>query len=69
MNFCSDYRNESNGIFVLGMGFFLQINFDFITSHFDGFFYIISKAILSCPELEFEIIFHRRSFFVKVMGV
>ena len=25
---------ESNGIFVLGVGFFLQTNFDFLTSHF-----------------------------------
>ena len=33
--FCSDFRYESNGIFVLGVGFFfLQTNFDFLTSHF-----------------------------------
>ena len=25
----SDFQNESNGIFVLGVGFFLQKNFDF----------------------------------------
>ena len=30
----SDFRNESNGMFVLGEGFFLQTNFDFLTSHF-----------------------------------
>ena len=34
-NYCSDFRYESNGIFVLGVGFFfLQTNFDFLTSHF-----------------------------------
>ena len=33
--YCSDFRYESNGIFVLGVGFFfLQTNFDFLTSHF-----------------------------------
>ena len=32
---CSHFRYESNGIFVLGVGFFfLQTNFDFLTSHF-----------------------------------
>ena len=29
---CSDFCNESNGILVLGW-FFLQTNFDFLTSH------------------------------------
>ena len=34
-SFCSDFRYESNGIFVLGVGFFfLQTNFDFLTSLF-----------------------------------
>ena len=33
--YCSDFRYESNGIFVLGVGFFfLQTNFDFLSSHF-----------------------------------
>ena len=31
---CSDIRYESNGIFVLGVGFFLQTNIDFLTSIF-----------------------------------
>ena len=32
---CSDFRYVSNGIFVLGVGFFfLHKNFDFLTSHF-----------------------------------
>ena len=31
---CFDFRNENNGIFVLGWVFFLQTNFDFLTSHF-----------------------------------
>ena len=35
LSHCSDFRYESNGIFVLGVGFFfLQTNFDFLTSHF-----------------------------------
>ena len=34
-HFCSDFRYEINGIFVLGVGFyFRQTNFDFLTSHF-----------------------------------
>ena len=34
-SYCSDFRYESNGIFVLGVGFFfLQTYFDFLTSHF-----------------------------------
>ena len=34
-SYCSDFRYESNGTFVLGVGFFfLQTNFDFLTSHF-----------------------------------
>ena len=28
------FRNESNGKFVLGVVFFLQTNFDILTSHF-----------------------------------
>ena len=32
--FCSDFRYESSGIFVLGVGFFTQTVFDFLTSHF-----------------------------------
>ena len=31
--YCSDSRNESNGIFVLGV-FCFQTNFDFLNSHF-----------------------------------
>ena len=33
-DYCSDFRYESNGIFVLGWVFFLQTIFDFLTSHF-----------------------------------
>ena len=40
-----DFRNESSGIFVLGVFFFR--NFDFLTSHFCRDFYIIQKALLS----------------------
>ena len=40
--FCSDFRYESNGIFVQGVVFF-QTNFDFLASHF----FIIRKVLLS----------------------
>ena len=46
--YCSDFRYESNGIFVLGVGFlFLQTNFDFLTEFLTEFFYIIRKVLLS----------------------
>ena len=65
---CSDFRYESNGIFVLGVGFFfLQTNFDFLTSHFWRNFFISFKRYC-CPELKFEKIFHLWSFFVKLWG-
>ena len=42
-----DFRYESNGIFVLGVGFFfLQTNFDFLTSHFWRNFLYHSKAMV-----------------------
>ena len=45
--YCSDFRYESNGIFVLGVGFFfLQTNFDFLTSHFWQNFFYHSKSIV-----------------------
>ena len=44
---CSDFRNESNGIFVLRWVFFLQTNFDFLTSNFWRNFFINQKALLS----------------------
>ena len=66
--FCSDFRYESNGIFVLGVGFFfLQTNFDFLTSLFWRTFFISFKRFC-CPELKFEKIFHLSSFFVKLWG-
>ena len=35
LRYCSDFRYESNGIFVLGVGFFfLQTNFDLLSSYF-----------------------------------
>ena len=43
---CLDFRNENNGKFVLGVVFFLQTNFDFLTSVFDEAFYIIQKVLL-----------------------
>ena len=32
--FFSDYPNKNNGIFKLGVGFFLWTNLDLLTSHF-----------------------------------
>ena len=64
---CSDFRYESNGIFVLGGGFFLQTNFDFLTSHFWRNFFISFKRYC-CRELKFEKIYHLWSFFVKLWG-
>ena len=45
--YCSDFRYESNGIFVLGVGFFFfrQI-LDFLTSHFSRNFFYHSKDIV-----------------------
>ena len=40
-NYCSDFCNEINGIFVLG--FLLQTNFDFLTSHLLGIFFFIQN--------------------------
>ena len=40
-----------------GCVFFLQTNFDFLTSHFDGIFFISFKKFC-CLELKFEKIFH-----------
>ena len=54
--FCSDFRNKNNGIFVLGVGFFLQTNFDFSTSHFLQIFKISFRKFY-CPELKLEKIF------------
>ena len=68
LNCCSDFRYESNGIFVLGVGFFfLQTNFDFLTSHFRRNFFISFK-LYCCLELKCEKIFHLWSFFVKLWG-
>ena len=53
----SDFCNEINGIFLLEVVFFLQTNFDFLTSHFDGFFKILFVSYC-CPELKFEKIFY-----------
>ena len=65
---CSDFRYESNGIFVLGVGFFfLQTNFDFLPSHFWRNFFLSFKRYF-CPELKFEKIFYLCSFFVKLWG-
>ena len=66
-NFCSDFRYENNGIFVLGWVFFLQTNFDFLTSHFWRIFFIWFESYCYL-ELKFEKIFHLWSFFVKLWG-
>ena len=46
-NNCSDYRIESNGVFVLGVVFFLQTKFDFYLAIFDGICFLYhSKGIV-----------------------
>ena len=47
----------SIGIFVLGWVFFLQTNFDFLTSHFWRNFFLSFKKYC-CPELKFEKCFY-----------
>ena len=65
--YCSDFRYESNGIFVLGVGFFFfrQIS-TFYLAIFDGIFFI-SFERYCCPELKFDI--SPVIIFRKVMGV
>ena len=66
--FCSDFRYERMGIFMLGVGFFfLQTNFDFLTSRFWQNFFI-SFERYCCLELKFEKIFNLWTFFVKLWG-
>ena len=60
-------RNESNGIFGIGVGFF-QSNFDFSTSHFWQKIFVSFKKYC-CPELKFEKIFHLQLLFVKLWGL
>ena len=50
-----------------GWVFFLQTNFDFLTSHFWQKFFISFKRY-RCLELKFEKIFYLWSFFVKLWG-
>ena len=50
-----------------GWVFFLQTNFDFLTSHFWRNFLISFKSYC-CPELKFEKMFHLWLFFVKLWG-
>ena len=55
-------------ITVLGVGFFfLQTNFDFLTSNFWRNFFISFESHC-CPELKFEKTFHLCLFFVKLWG-
>ena len=59
--FCSEFRYESNGILVLGVEvFFLQTNFDFLSSQFGQNFVKIFTSFerYCCPELKSEKIFH-----------
>ena len=44
--YCSDFHNESYGIFALGRFFFLQKIFDFLTSFFGGIFSHHSQGII-----------------------
>ena len=66
-HYCSDFRYEVTECLCSGGFFFLQTNFDFLTSLFDGIFFISFKKYC-CPELKFEKIFHLWSFFVKLWG-
>ena len=66
-NYCSDFRYESNEIFVLGVGFFLQRNFDFLISHFRRNFLYHSKVLLSWAKIRKDI--SPVIIFRKVMGV
>ena len=53
--YCSDFRYESNGIFVLGMSFFFfrQIYLAIFNANF-----LISFKRYCCPELKFKKIFY-----------
>ena len=54
VNFCSDFWYKMNGILVLVVGFiFLPTNFDFLTSYFDGIFFI-SFEKYCCLELNLK---------------
>ena len=65
--YCSDFRNESYGIFVLGWSSFLQKIFDFLTSRFWRNL-LISFKKYCCLEIEYEKIFHLWLFFVMLRG-
>ena len=56
---------ETEYLFSGGV-FFLETNFDFLTSIFWLIFYIIQKVF--CPQLKIEKIFHLWSSFVKLWG-
>ena len=55
---CSDFRNESDGIFVVGVGFFFfrQIS-TFQLAIFDGFFKLSFESYC-CLELKFKKTFY-----------
>ena len=50
ISFCLDFCYESDGLFVLGVGFFLHTNFDFLTSHFERILLRPFK-MCRCPDL------------------
>ena len=62
--YCFDFRNESNGIFELGVGFlFLQTNFDFLISLIlRDFFYHSKRIVVLSLNLK------KKLFFVKLWG-
>ena len=66
--YCSDFRCESNGIFVLGVGFFFfrQISI-FYLANFDGFFLYHSKSIVVLG-LNLKNYFTCDHFLVKLWG-
>ena len=55
--FCLDFGNESNGTFVLGVGFFSSDKFRFPNEPFLTIFFT-SFEKYCCLELKFEKIFH-----------
>ena len=64
--YCSDFRCESNGIFVLGVFFFFSLISSSQLAIFDKICFI--SKIYCCSELKFEKNFLPVIVFCKVMG-
>ena len=57
--YCSEFRYDSNGIFVLGVGFFFLKQISTFQLAIFGEIFKISFERFFCLELKFEKIFHR----------